>query len=674
MNHSFTEKLDHHGRWRARTAERLTQVAEWLRSERLSEAHLATRLERIAEGLAHDKVVVAFVAEFSRGKSELINAIFFAHLGRRIVPAAAGRTTMCPTELAFDEAVAPSLRLLPIETRLETRPLSAWREMPDAWTHVALDAADPAQMAKALETVAETRRVSIAAARALGFWDDEHPVDNPVAGADNLVEVPMWRHALVNIDHPLLRQGLVVLDTPGLNAIGAEPELTVQLLADAHASVFLLAADAGVTRSDLGLWQEHLATAAGDATRADARIVVLNKIDVLWDGISSARQVREQTERQRASSAALLGVTPAQVIPVSAQRGLVARIQGDAKLLQASGLPVLETVLAEGIVRRRHAILRGAVRTGLEKMLQETSRTLTLRRREVDEQMLELRSLRGKNANVIAGMRLRVSQEQDEFNTSEARLNALRSVHLKLLVAAKNELSSQVSLQEFTEMRQVLSQPGFKLGARRAYESAFAQSIARLARARATAAEISTMLDASFRQLNAEFGFALQVPAAPDLSAREAEVSAIARAHFHTVGIGHVMKLAQSGYATRLAQALGARVQTVLTDASLDLEAWSRASLSPVNAQLKERRQGFERRIEAIDRIQHAASSLGERMDELQAQTARFTALEAEARRQVAFVDEVAGVDDASEMASGGDAPSSSTAPTTRPAAAATSV
>jgi hypothetical protein len=34
-----------------------------------------------------------------RGKSELINAIFFADYGKRILPSSAGRTTMRPTEL-----------------------------------------------------------------------------------------------------------------------------------------------------------------------------------------------------------------------------------------------------------------------------------------------------------------------------------------------------------------------------------------------------------------------------------------------------------------------------------------------------------------------------------------------------------------------------------------------
>jgi hypothetical protein len=70
---------------------------------------------------------------------------------------------------------------------------------------------------------------------------DEQPDDNPPQGDDGLVDVPAWRHALINYPHPLLQQGLVVLDTPGLNAIGAEPELTLNLLPSAHAVVFMLA-------------------------------------------------------------------------------------------------------------------------------------------------------------------------------------------------------------------------------------------------------------------------------------------------------------------------------------------------------------------------------------------------------------------------------------------------
>jgi hypothetical protein len=43
---------------------------------------------------------------------------------------------------------------------------------------------------------------------------------------------------------------LAIIDTPGLNALGSEPELTLSLLPDAQALVFVLSADSGVTASD----------------------------------------------------------------------------------------------------------------------------------------------------------------------------------------------------------------------------------------------------------------------------------------------------------------------------------------------------------------------------------------------------------------------------------------
>ena len=257
---SFNKQFDQHGAWRREFAWRLKLLAEWMKSHDLLDAAMEERLHTLELQVRSDKVMVAFVAEFSRGKSELINAIFFAGYGRRIMPASAGRTTMCPTELGYDADVSPCLRLLPIETRLQTQALVEWRAAPEKWAQIDLDVNDPAQLAKSLEKVAEVRHVSKDDARALGFWNDEHLEDNPMVGPDGLIEVPKWRHALINIAHPLLKQGLVILDTPGLNAIGAEPELTVSLIPQAHAVVFILAADTGVTKSDLAIWREHLVT------------------------------------------------------------------------------------------------------------------------------------------------------------------------------------------------------------------------------------------------------------------------------------------------------------------------------------------------------------------------------------------------------------------------------
>lgn len=584
-------------------------------SHSLMDAAVGEKLQRLESQVRSDKVMVAFVAEFSRGKSELINAIFFADYGRRIMPASAGRTTMCPTELGYEPSVPVSLRLLPIDTRLQVQGLAEWRLKPERWVQIPLDVNDAGQMAQSLEKVAEVRRVTLDEARALGFWHDDLPEDNPVPDARGLVEVPMWRHALINIPHPLLKQGLVILDTPGLNAVGAEPELTINLIPQAHAIVFILGADTGVTRSDLSIWREHL---AAPSENADARLVVLNKIDTLWDTLNSPEQVQEQLERQRLTSAEMLGISQDHVMLVSAQKGLIAKIQCDDLLLERSGLPVFEEALAQGVMGKRQSILRSAVGAGIASLRTETSRVINIRRRDLDDQMLELRSLRGKNASVIDSMRTRIEQEQREFEMSTAKIQAVRAVHLKLLRDIFHELGARSLKAELTLLTEALQQKGLKLGVRKIYAETFHRLQAIVDKAQSSGTEIHAMLGGTFRQLNTDFGFSLQVPPTPQLEPFLQEIAQIEQRHLQYLGMGNALKLAQPEFAQRLVRALGMRLRTVFESVANDLELWSKSATAQLDAQLRERKRSFARRIEAVDRIQHAASGLVERIAEIE--------------------------------------------------------
>jgi len=613
---SFNQQFDQHGAWRREFALRLKLLSEWMKGHDLLNAAVEERLLRLESQVRSDKVMVAFVAEFSRGKSELINAIFFAGYGRRIMPASAGRTTMCPTELGYDAESPPCLRLLPIETRLKPQALMEWRMVPEKWTRVDLDVNDPVKLSKALEKVAEVRHVTQDEARALGFWHDDAPQDNPRVNADGLVEVPKWRHALINIAHPLLKQGLVILDTPGLNAIGAEPELTVSLIPQAHAVVFILAADTGVTKSDLAIWREHLITEGDDN---DARLVVLNKIDTLWDALSSPAQIQAQIDRQRASSAEILGLPVAQVIPVSAQKGLVAKVTGDDKLLQASCLPGLELALAQGVMGQRQKILRSAVAAGIVELRAEAGRVIHIRRRDLAEQMIELRGLRGKNDSVIKHMRSRIEQEQVEFNASGAKIQAVRSIHLKLLREVFHLLGTPTLKTELAELTDALKQPGIKLGVKKAYGQTFARLREGLQKAQTTSADIQSMLGGSFKQLNAEFGFSLQAPKEPEMSRFLVDLEQIERSHLQYLGVANILKLAQPDFSERLVRALATRLRVVYETALGEVELWNKSAASQLDAQLKERRKNFSRRIEAIERIQQAATGLDERIAEIAA-------------------------------------------------------
>ncbi|HBE92892.1 MAG TPA: GTPase, partial [Gammaproteobacteria bacterium] len=219
------DQFEDYSQWRLDVRDAIKRFRDSAKSQELSNAQTDQRLEQIIGTLNDDKLYIAFVAEFSRGKSELINAIFFSTLGKRILPSNAGRTTMSPVELMYDPAIEPSIRLLPIETRSTGTSIQEYKQQPEEWTTYPLEVDSPDEVIKALSHVTDVEVVQprIAQDLELHIALDEAHEDGLHINGEGLVEIPRWRHAVINFPHPLLEKGLVILDTPGLNALGAEP-------------------------------------------------------------------------------------------------------------------------------------------------------------------------------------------------------------------------------------------------------------------------------------------------------------------------------------------------------------------------------------------------------------------------------------------------------------------
>ena len=425
--------------WRRRLSAGISTLHEWLSQQDLADAQVDVKVQQLLERLQQDKLVVAFVAEFSRGKSELINAIFFADFGARLLPSSAGRTTMCPTELLHDATRPPSIRLLPIETRMKDATVGEFKGYADEWVTLALDLSSAERMGDALARVSEVKRVPVALARRLGLTEDSDDVMKALTADDaGTVDIPCWRHAIINFPHPLLQQGLVILDTPGLNAIGTEPELTLSLLPQAHAVLFILAADAGVTRTDLEVWNRHLA--GEDDAAKDGRLVILNKIDGLWDDLRRPADVDAEIARQVRSSASMLGVPPSQVFAVSAQKALLAKVNGDDALLAKTRLPLLEDALSGRIVPAKRRIVGRAAKADVRALVGGVRALLQARHGGFAEQLAEMTQLRGKNQDVVEHMLERARAEKELFERGLARFTALRNVFTdKAVVWEKTE-------------------------------------------------------------------------------------------------------------------------------------------------------------------------------------------------------------------------------------------
>ena len=448
-NETLNEQILHYSEWRSRLSELVQSIRQFLTEKQITDLHSRHQFDNVLGALADDSLSVAFVAEYSRGKSELINTLFFGNFKRRVLPSGSGRTTMCPTELKYDPNLPVGVRLLPIESRKSDLPLYELKKRSKSWTQTTFDKDDIDSMVKIFERMSDSKLVSKEYAKELKFdlIEDEHTkVGLPVNEYDE-VEIPSWRHGIINLPHPLLEQGLVILDTPGLNAIGAEPELTINQLSTAHTILFVLSQDTGVTSTDLALWEQHISNAGLQGNQQNnvgkGNLVVLNKIDELWDGIRTSVQIEKEIDMQVANTAQHLNIPRDNIFPVSAQKSLLAKISSDEKLLQRSGIKHLENAIADRLIPQKRMIVMEKVRSSLDSVIESANAIINSRLCDADEHIAELRQLSSKNSDVIAHIMLKVQTDKSDLENEMQRYHAMRSVYSKESTKLLQLLSSE---------------------------------------------------------------------------------------------------------------------------------------------------------------------------------------------------------------------------------------
>ncbi len=418
IKHLFEESVGEFEQWKTTIAKELKSFRLWLRRNQLCDEASDSRIMDMLDALNSEFLTIAFAGEFSRGKTELINAIFFSDYGQRILPSQAGRTTMCPTELYYDSLVNQCyLRLLPIETRKDERSLSDFRDIPDAWQQVDLDSDDPKNMAEVMLKITETRSVNRVEAMALGF--DSTMLDEDESNPE-LVEIPAWRHALVSFDHPLLKQGLRIVDTPGLNALGSEPELTYQLLPQAQAVVFVLAADAGVTASDMQIWEEHIEQLKNRPNLG--LYAVLNKIDVLWDDLSGRKKTEKAINRVIRQTSRHLKINESDILPVSAHKALLGRVKHDKALILRSQIGAVESILSETILGNKETAMWQGVIEQTSHLIADSQQVLKSRKQKIHDQIEEISNLRNDSGNALTDLLEKSKSAQIEFKKRHVAL------------------------------------------------------------------------------------------------------------------------------------------------------------------------------------------------------------------------------------------------------------
>lgn len=606
----FLRRLEDLRAWRHSITAALADFRRWALVGRLIDEQTGARLAHLERRLGNERLTIAFVGEFSRGKSELVNALFFGDLGARLMPSGMGQTTLCPMEVLWDPARPPSLLLLPIETRENARALREYIADTQDWKEIALDPKDTEAIARACHAISETRRVSAGDAAALGF---EREGDGPV-------DIPRWRYAILNLPHTLLEHGLAILDTPGHNTMGIEPEVAMHRVPDAAAIVFMLGTDTGVTRTDRELWADQIEPIEG---LAQSCFVVLNKIDGLRDGLKAEAKVLEEIDRQIRTTAESLKVDPQRVFGLSARQGLLGKIQGDPDTLLKSRIYRLEQALAQGVAHQRRLDHVAALGAETRAAFAESHALIESRLAFACQQLADLTALQGKNQKLVETLAKKASSERARLEQARAVMLGLRTVHARQGDELAQLLDPNTARERALKARDEVLGSAFSKGIGEALDAYFEDARQRIGNAITVIGEARAMMSSVSRKFSEEYQIAaVEVPefATERFLVELDRLQERCERDFKSTASLLVRRRATLG--ALFFDTVALKVLHVFEIADREVRTWMNGFIRPLDAQLTAFQEQTNNRIEGMARIQNAETDLVERIAELESLTA----------------------------------------------------
>jgi GTPase Era involved in 16S rRNA processing len=296
------------------------------------ESPLINRLRALRDRLKGERLQLAVLGQFKRGKSTFINAL----LGAAVLPTGVVPLTAVATFIA-------------------------WGREPLVVIHFKGDKQSEEFASQTIDEIRDALFRFVA--------EEANPANR--LGVDR-----------VELFYPsdILADGTVVIDTPGVGStLRHNTEAALEVLPECDAAFFVTSADPPITETEL----EFLRQLKSKMARI---LLVLNKVDYLWS--DERHRVVEFLQRVLADNSLIeLGK---RIFCISAREGLNAKRSGDKQALVTSGIAELENSLVHVSAGEKRHWLENAVRRKAADIAHQASAEIALRVRAMNMPVEEL--------------------------------------------------------------------------------------------------------------------------------------------------------------------------------------------------------------------------------------------------------------------------------------------
>lgn len=618
-NAPLLAKINEYETWRATLSNTISNYRDWLANSPQSDSIKELRLYDMLESIRHDQLIIAFLADESRGKTETINALFFADLKLHLFPSEVGKSSRCSTEIYWNTNEEPSISLLPISTRRSEDSLAYLKTTPNVWETYKLNLGSIEEMQTTLNKLTEQLKVSKTEAISLGLWDSSDASMVDAFEQVGHIKVPVWRHALINYPHPALQSGLVIIDTPGLDKLNAEPELTLDIIPNANAVIFLTAADTGMSINDVTIWNEFI------RSRTKHKFVLLNKVDTLQTKTKSKEKLTIDIDRLVNVTAHHLHTTPDIVFPISARQALTAKAENNTELLADSKLQAFEEALGDHITQEKHALFGRTIANECNVMIKSSRKIIQQRKLSMQAQLAELKDLKGKNISESEKILKKVIAEKKRYEASIPTFNLANEKITKHGNSLLKHLSVDYLDSSIKQSRQDIGDSWTTVGLNNGMRNVMKQAIALASHVTKDSKKIKSLADNVYDVFQSKHGF--EIFEAPELDmsnfldnmrALEKVTDDFCKDPINVMTEKHFL-------VRKFFLGLGAQKQKIFEEAHKECEHWLLDVLSTLKSQMSEHKATLAERTKNLMLANDSAKALDNQLKTIEKEYAQLT-------------------------------------------------
>ncbi|WP_455218005.1 hypothetical protein, partial [Kaarinaea lacus] len=330
--------------------------------------------------------------------------------------------------------------------------------------------------------------------------------------------------------------------------------------------------------------------------------------------------INSNIKEQVAKTAEMLKIEANKIYPVSAQKGLLARVKDDDALLNKSGLPALEASLSDDVLPRKQDLVRENIVSRIGSMVESTKGVLTERLNSVNEQLDELRSISGKSADVLMDTMQKLRTEQSIYQKDVENFQTSRHVLKRQLIALIEALGldnlDHLIAKTREEMVDSWTTSGMKNGMKTFFDAARENMTQVNFQVEKSNGIVTTIYD-RFRD---EHGFTDLNPTLFKTTKYTRELDQLYQKadQFRTSKMTTMTE--QSFVVKKFFVSLVSHARNIFFRANQDAEDWAGSAMRPLAARIKERKQQLETRLANLQKIKNSREKLSGNMANLEAQ------------------------------------------------------